>query len=179
MIGINSFATRQTAESKFSHFGGSWEELQQLVEKHVRTATPGYRDGVQTVSVPAENFYCGVVEVTPETELRAVFASRRPPEKPYLQFEAVNGEKLPAKNVEVIIYRRDVLLEDGEDAVSTNCEWEVVSINARPTDEEEPQHPVSMARNFLNREGGTKADYSAEEFAKSIEYWSTRAMCGE
>ena len=90
-----------------------------------------------------------------------------------------------------MLYRRDVLLEDYErersegrdakleDFVGTDCEWELVSINARPTPEPEPLTPDTMARNFLELPGGTKADYTAEEFARAILYWSCRAMLGE
>ena len=171
-IGINALALRQTAESKFSHFGGSVEEILLLTEEHFPAAKLGYRDGVVLVPVPPEGFFSGVTEVTPETNLRAVFSARRKGEEPYLQVEAVGGEKLPAKAVELVLYRRDVL---GSDA-SSDAEWEVVSINARPTEGPEPPTPVAMARNFLGLEGGTQAVYTAEEIAHAIVYWSRRAM---
>jgi len=174
VFGINTLALRQTPESKYSHFAGTWEELKSLVEGNFGQAKPGYRDGVILVSVPAEKFFSGVVEITPDTPLRAVFSARRKGEDPYVQVEAVGGEKLPAKVVEVICYRHDVL---GSDA-STDAEWEVVSLNARPTDEPEPPTPVAMARNLLELSGGTKATYTAEELARSIIYWSKRAMRG-
>lgn len=176
MIGINSIALRQTAESKFSHFAGSMEELAALVEVHFAEAMPGYKDGVLLVPVPAEGFFSGVVEVTPETPLRAVFTARRKGEDAYLQVEAVGGDKLPAKVVEIVLYRHDVLAENND--ATTDAEWEIVSLNARPTGEPEPVSPMAMARNFLALPGGTKADYSAEEFARSIVYWSKRAMRG-
>lgn len=178
LIGINSFVTRQTADSKFSHFGGSWEELVSLVEKYFGEAKSGYRDGVMLVPVPSDGFFSGVVEVNSDTPLKATFEARRKGEDPYLQIVALGGEKLPAKTVDVVLYRRDVLLEEGPDHVSTEAEWEVISINARPTEEPEPLTPMAMARNFLVLPGGTKADYTAEEFARSIIYWSKRAMHG-
>ena len=178
LIGINKFVLRQTAESKFSHYSGNWEDLKSLVEKGFGESNSGYRDGVRLVSVPAEGFFSGVVEVNGETPLKAIFEARRKNEEPFLQIVAIGGEKLPAKVVEVVVYRRDVLLEDGPDAVSTEAEWEVVSINARPTEEEEPLTPMAMARNMLVLPGGTKATYTAEEFAKAIIYWSKRAMRG-
>jgi|TARA_Y100000031_G_scaffold149992_1_gene188692 hypothetical protein len=173
-IAVNQFAKRQVADSKYSHYEGTWKELVALVESRFGEVKPGYRDGVVLLSAPPEGFFSGVVELTEGTPLRAVFSSRRKGEEPYLQVEAVGGDKLPAKVVEVVLYRHDVL---GRDA-SSEAEWEIISINARPTDEPEPATPVAMARNFLELPGGTKADYSAEEFAKAIIYWSRRAMRG-
>ena len=173
-IGINDMARRQTPESKYSHFGGSFDELSKLVEENFESATPGYRDGVVLVPVHADSFFSGVVEITPNTQLKAEFSARRKGEDPYVSVVAVGGEKLPATVVGIVCYRHDVL---GNDA-STDAEWEVVSINARPTDGPEPMTPVAMARNFLELPGGTKATYTAEEFARAIMYWSKRAMRG-
>ncbi len=131
------------------------------------------------VSVPAAGFFSGVVEVTDETQVRATFTARRPGEDPFIDVVAIGAEKLPAEHVDLVLYRRDVLLEDGADSVGTDCEWELVSINARPTPEPEPMSPMAMARNFLELPGGTKADYTAEEFARAILYWSCRAMVGD
>lgn len=175
-VGINKFVLRQTPESKYSHFAGSFEELAKLAEAHFGEAKPGYRDGVVLVPVPAEGFFSGVVEVTPETPLRATFTARRKGEEPYLQVEAVGGEKSPARFVEVVLYRHDVLAVDN--SASTEAEWEVISVNARATEGLEPLTPMAMARNFLRLPGGTAAEYTVEEFARAIVYWSTRAMLG-
>jgi len=173
IISINNFALRQTEDSEYSHFAGTFEELVGLVEAHFAEAKPGKRDGVVLVSLPPERFFSGVVEVTEETELTAKFEARRKGEDAYIQVTA-KGVKLPAKNVDIILYSHNELDEDA----STDAEWEIVSINARPTEEPEPPTPVAMARNMLELPGGTKAEYTAEEFARSIIYWSTRAMCG-
>lgn len=177
-IGINKFVERQTAESKFSHFDGSLNNVAALAETLFNHfGSPGYRDGVVLVTVPTGGFFSGVVEVWPDTKLRAEFSARNDKEEPFVSVVAVGAKKLPAAHVELVLYRRDVLLEDGD--TSTECEWELVSINARPTKEPEPLTPMAMARNFLKLEGGTKAKYTAKEFADSILYWSTRAMCGD
>ena len=173
-IGINNFVRRQTQSSKFSHFAGTFDELSTLVEENFSLAQPGYMDGAMLVPLPSEGFFSGVVEVTAEMPLVATFSARRKGEEPYLQIEAISGQKLPAKFVEAVVYRHDTL---GEDA-TTAAEWEIVSLNGRPTEEPEPLTPVAMARNFLQLPGGTEAVYTAEEFASSIMYWSKRAMCG-
>ena len=176
MIGVNDFVRRQTADSKYSHFAGSFEDLAKLTEQHFAEANPGYRDGVILVPVPTDGFFSGVVEVTPETPLRATFTARRKGEDPYLMVEAIGGDKLPAQVVEVVLYRHDVLMAEGN--ASTEAEWEIVSLNARPTEGPEPQTPMAMARNFLGLPGGTKADYTAQDFAEAIVYWRKRAMRG-
>jgi len=178
-IGINPFVRRQTADSRFSHFDGALERVIGLGRDFFDKAKPGYRDGVVLVAVPAAGFFSGVVELTPETKLRTTFVARQPGEDPVKVTEAIGAEKLPALHVELVLYRRDVLLEDGPDAAPSGADWELISINARPTPEPEPLTPDAMARNFLVLPGGTKADYTAEEFAQSILYWSCRAMAGE
>jgi hypothetical protein len=175
-IATNSFVRRQIADSKFSHFSGSWEQLEALVEMHFEKAQQGYKDGVMLVPVPCEGFFSGVVEVAEGVELKATFSARRKGEAPYLDVVALGGAKLPAKAVEIVLYRHDVLAADNEQ--STDAEWEIISLNARPTEGPEPMHPMAMARNQLGLAGGTKAEYTAEQFAGAIVYWSTRAMKG-
>jgi len=176
LVGINEFVRRQTPDSKFSHCASSFEVLAALVAGSLSEGKTGYKDGVLLVSVPPEGFFSGVVEVTEGTPLKATFESRRKGEAPFVQVVAVGGEKLPAKAVEIVLYRHDVLAADNE--ASTEAEWEIISINARPTDEPEPMTPMAMARNMLGLTGGTKAEYTAEEFARAIVYWSARAMRG-
>lgn len=177
LIAVGTFVKRQTEESSYSHFSGTWERLAELVVMNYLSGNTkaGYRPGVKLVQVPADGFYCGVVAVTKDTVLRAKFESRRPSEDPYIVVEAI-GEKLPAKAVEIVLYHYDVLAENNE--ASTFAEWEIVSINARPTEEPEPMTPMAMARNMLELPGGTKAEYTARQFAEAIEYWSKHAMRG-
>lgn len=170
-FGLNSFVLRQTTVSSHSHFNGSFEELPALVGEHFGNAAQGYKDGVLLVPVPPERFQTGVVVVESDTQLRAVFEARRPGENPYLTTLA-RGTKAQAQAVNIVLYRHDVLGADAE----TECEWEIISINACESLESEPMQPVAMMRNFLEQPGGTKASYTAEEFAQSILYWSTRAM---
>lgn len=177
-VKINSFVKRQTEASPFSHYQGSWEELETLVEKAPGTkVTPGYREGVVLVEVPPEWFFCGVAEVNEDTELKAVFSARRPGEEPFIQVLATTLRKLAAKYVQIVVYSHDVLAADG-DAEHEPGTWEIISINARPTEGEEPLHPVTMMRNQLHRPGGAEAHYTSEQWAEAVRYWSTRANIG-
>lgn len=165
-VGINEFAFRQTAESPFSHFCGNWDELSELVASNMGTGKPGYRDGVMLVAVPSEKFMTGLVEVTAETELVAKLVRRSENEEPYIAVYAKGGDKSPAKSVNVVLYRHDVLMEDND--ATTTHEWEVVAILASPDEGEHPMDPVTMMRNFLHLPGGTQGEFTAMEFAVSI-----------
>jgi hypothetical protein len=135
---------------------------------------PGYRDGVLLVDVtPAHWFYSAIVKLDEESKLTANYAPRREGEAPFIRVSA-KAEKQPAKYASVVLYRRDVLEENNEQ--SADAEWEIVCIKARVTDEEEPMDPYTMARNFLHLEGGTKGDFTAEQFAQSIVYWNNHCM---
>jgi hypothetical protein len=171
-IGISEFVKRQTPESKYTHFAGTFEELAKMVEENFDKVKAGYRDGVILVPVSPERFFSGTIQVTPETELVPHFEARREGEKPYINVTA-KGEKTPAIVAEIVLYRHDVLAENNEQ--SSDADWEIISINARSTPEEEPMTPMTMARNMLELPGGTKGTYTAEEFAKSIIYWSDKA----
>lgn len=172
----NTFVKRQTLDSSFSHFAGSWETLEAEAEEsyshgHV---TPGFRDGVVLVRVSPDNFFSGVVALTPETSLVTTFKPRREGEEAFIDVTA-RGPKLPAATVDLVLYRKDIL---GADASATPADFEIISINARPTGPSvtEPMHPVTMMRNFLALEGGTKTEYTAEQFAEAIRFWSQHAM---
>ncbi len=175
-IAINPFAKRQTANSEFSHFTGTWEELLAIVNKYWHKGVPGFRPGVVRVPVPPDGFFSGVVTLTPETKLTTQFAARRTSEQPFLQSFASVDQKQPAKFVEIIVYSHGTLKES-DDATDPNADYEIVSINASESHEPTPPTPVAMARNLLGLAGGSKTTYTADEFAKSIIFWSTHAMC--
>lgn len=178
-VGINDFARRHTRDSKFSHYDGDIDHVAVITQEAVNDGrsimrpVPN-REGVFLVCVPANEFYSGVVLLQPDMELKATFEARRENEDPFIQVVAIDGSKLPAKYVDICLYSRKALAGN----TSTDCDFEVVSINASPVEGEEPPTPMAMARNFLNLPGGSPAEYTAEEFAEAIIYWSRRAMCG-
>lgn len=175
-IQASEFVKRQTPDSKFSHFDGTWEEVEVLTETHFDKAEPGYRDGVILVPIPADKVMSGVVEVTEGMPLVTSFIRRRPDEEPFIEAVAPGQPKLPAKTAKIVLYRHDVL-EEGNEA-SCDAEWEIVSLNASPVEGEMPMHPITMMRNMMVRPGGTAATYTAEQFCEAIHFWSTRVMAG-
>ena len=183
-IKCNEFVLRQTPESGFSHFSGTWEELEDIVYqcwKVPSNVTPGYKDGVVLVRVPASGsykrgyrFYSAIVKLNKRIKIDAEYSLRRAGEAPYIKLGAKAKKCIP-KHVEIVLYRSDVLRENNEQ--STDADWEIICIKARTSDKEDPMDPYTMARNFLHMKGGTKGEFTAEQFAESIVYWNNHVMC--
>ena len=177
MIKCNSFVLRQTAHSTFSHFSGTWEELETLVEYYFKDAKEGYKPGVLVVPIDLrshiqiQDFYSSTIELENGERLHSKCEARRAGEEPFIS-NYTYGEKQRTDFAEVILYSHEVL---GEEA-STDAQWEIISINARVSAEHEPMHPVTMMRNHLGLTGGTKAEYTADEFANAIRYWQNKAQ---
>lgn len=183
-VACGEFVKRQTPESGYSHFEGTWEELADVAEAYINTGlcSPGYKDGVVLVSIPEKDgfgkpllnrFRSAIVDLKEDSKLTANYAPRRLGEDPFVRVSA-KAKKQVAKHASLVLYRHDVL--DENDERETSAEWEVVAIKARVTEEEEPMDPYTMARNFLHLKGGTKGDFTAEQFAKSIVYWNNHCM---
>ena len=174
---ISSFVRRQTYESEFSYFMGSDEDLLELVEKNFPLAKPGYREGVVLVPVPPENFMSGLAVLEEGDELTGIFKARRLGEQPVREVR-VDKCKHPAAAVDVVLYAHHVLLENDEH--SSDADWEIISINARPTLEEQPITPGALMRNYFKETGGTDTKMTPEEFVEALrvsrEYWRDKCL---
>lgn len=176
-VHVPQFVKRQTARSKYSHFDGTWEELANLVEDNLDKQTPASRPGVVLVPLDPKGFWSATMQVTPSTALKTSFAARQEGELPFIGISAVNGEKMPAQAVEIVLYSHDALAENNEN--ETDLPWEIVSINARATPAPEPMHPLTMARNMLQLPGGTKCEYTGQQFAEAVHYWADKVSGGK
>lgn len=179
IICINPFVRRQTAESQFSHFDGSWADLVAEVHLHWVEHKPGYRDGVVLVPVKPKGFYSGIVTLEEGNKLGGIYAPRKPGEKPRKQTWAQNGKKIPAVFCEIVLYSSAVLAEDGNNHLSPEeGNWEIISINASPIDGKLPMKPETLIANHLYLDGGTKSKMTDSEFVielrKSVEFWSNK-----
>ena len=139
----------------------------------------GYRDGVIVIKSNEEkfckNFICPLVRIDDETKLIAKATKRREEEENYIQIKALNGKRLKTVEVELILYRKDVLKETNEN--STNSNWELIAFHAIPDGIENlPMKPATMMRNQMQLEGGTKAHYSSEDWARSVNFWQKYAL---
>jgi hypothetical protein len=179
-VACGEFVKRQIPESGYSHFDGTWEELENMTEAHIlflsESIRPGYKPGVVLVDFDADRsrlFRSAIVRLNEDSKMVASYAPRRDGEDPFIRVSA-KAKKQNAKYASVVLYRHDILAENNER--ETDAEWEIVAIKARVTEEEEPMDPYTMARNFLHLKGGTKGDFTAEQFAKSIVYWNNHCM---
>lgn len=180
LVACGEFVKRQTKESGFSHFEGTWDHLERIVASSMskpQLIRPGYKNGVILVDMDPGyihlHFYSSIVKLDEQTKLSASYAPRRRDEAPYIRIGA-KTKKQRAKYVSFVVYHKDVLMENNER--ETDAEWEIVAVKARVSKEEEPMDPYTMARNFLHLKGGTKGDFSAQQFAESIVYWNNHVM---
>lgn len=188
IVALSAFArTRHRPDQPFSHFAISEEELLARVGARLSQAKPGYREGVVLVPVDPAGFYTSTVALKEGDVLRGSYKPRRAGEAPRKQVGVVGGQKMPAAAVDVVLYRRDVLLED-EDANSlTGADWEIVSINARPTLEEEPMTVGTLLANHFHvqgsDDGGTSTGMTADELVEALRvsyaYWRDKARVAE
>lgn len=177
-IHITNFVRRQTPESAYSHWTISDEELLQRIQDNFQNANPGYRDGVVLVPVDPTGFYSGVVKLKEGDLLVGEYKARREGEEPRKSSNALNGEKIPAKSVYVVLYRHDVLAEKNEQ--ETDADFEVISVNASPELEEAPIPTGALIANHLGLSGGTDTNMTDSEFVallrKSVEFWKDKAL---
>ncbi len=142
-------------------------------------AKPGYRQGVLCIPVPHGMFRSGIIQLEPGMELTGGFEPRRQGEAPR-KFVTAKGEKMPAKHVEIILYSREVLEEDPD--YKAHADWEIISINASPSECPAPIPPDALIANHYGLSGGTDTGMTPEEFEsalrQSIDFWRDKAMCG-
>ena len=172
---------RQTDSSPFSYYAGDFADLPKMAKINFASRQDGYRDGVVLVPVPADKFFSATVTLEPGAQLHGAFESRREGEAPRKTIRAV-GQKTPAKRVDLVLYRQDVLAESEIRFLDEQSDdaWEIVSINACPTDEPEPIQPDTLLHNHFGSDGGTKTDMTdaelVEALRRSFKYWSNKAL---
>ena len=157
----------------------TFDEISKIAEQHLNNNnyTKGYRDGVILITIKnnvTDNFICPLVKIDKNTKLVAKMTKRRDEEESYIQIRALNGKELIASSVDLVLYRKDVLAETNEN--STNPDWELIAFMAKPKELELPMGPVTMMRNQLQKQGGTKGKYSSEEWAESVDFWQKYAI---
>ena len=154
----------------------SFSEIAAIAEEKLNSGDyiDGYRDGVVLIELKddtAKQFICPLIKINKDTTLSAKNVQRRRDEEYYIQIRALNGKSLATHQVDLVLYRNDVLKETNE--VSTNADWELIAFMAKPKGVKMPMGPVTMMRNQLKFPGGTDAIYSSQEWAKSV-YFSQK-----
>jgi hypothetical protein len=176
-LGWSEFAmARHKPAGKHTWFDGTHDELLALARNNWSKRRPGAgrSDLSQVVIVPVEpaGFTCTTVAVDETTVIHAIYDRRQRGEEGFVRVTA-EGPREYVKHAAVVFYSA-ATLEENNGTRSGDYDWEVVCLLAGPH-AEEPMDPITMARNMLEKPGGTYCAYSAAEFAASIWYWSSRA----
>jgi len=161
VIGVSEFVKRQTEDSQFTYYKGSWKDLANRTVKAFKEGnyTKGYRDGVVLVHIPKwEASLFSTYDAYPMFEgmkLDAQWAKvpGREHEPAKLQIKILEP-RIPCNYVDIVIYRKDVLEEDRDNV--TGADWDIVSINGRLAKDPPPIDPMTLVRNWLHLKGGTK-----------------------
>ena len=176
LVAVNDFVKRQVKNSGKTYAKTlSFDQIANHASSQMQNKIyrDGYRDGVRIVVTDdsiKSDFICPFVKLNNNIKLISNLVCRREGEEPYIQVRAINGSPAKTGKVELIIYRHDVLAENNEN--TTDAQWELISINSVPKGVDEmPMGPVTMMRNQLNLNGGTKAFYSSNEWANSVRFY--------
>jgi hypothetical protein len=177
-IHITNFVRRQTKESGFSHWEISDEELLARIQDNFHNLHVGYREGVVLVPVPPEGFFSGIVQLKEGDQLVGEYKARKEGEEPRKSTYVVGGQKIPARSVYIVLYSHAVLAEKNEQ--ESDADWEIVSVNASPTEEEPPIPTGALIANHLELSGGTATNMTDAEFVallrKSVLFWKDKAL---
>lgn len=186
-LGFNPFVRRQTPESKFTSWTLSDEEILQRVRNAWGTRRAGYRDGVVLVPVDPTGFFTGLVELQEGDSLRGSFMPRQPGEEPRISIcldpgvpgPSLRDRKAPAKHVDVVLYSRETLAEDGE---TPAFDWNIVSVNGNPCEGPMPIEPFTLMANHFHVSGGTATGMTPEQFEAALKesflFWRDKTFIG-
>ena len=160
-IGVSDFVKKRHLEHlQFTSYKGSWNDLIAKVNEQIALGnwSKGYRDGVHLVHMGKENSkdfygYDGFKKfegMKMEAVVEKVPGREHEPAK--LQIRILEP-KIRMRYVDIILYRKDVLEEDGDKVMG--ADWEVISINGRLHKGPPPMEPMTMVRNYRHLPGGT------------------------
>jgi hypothetical protein len=154
----------------------SSDKLVELVRKNwgKRIAGKGRKNLNEVVVVPVprpkkEHFCCSWVNIKNAKKLTAKVRKRQSHEDSYIEVYAA-GKKESVRFVDIVLYSKKTLAENKENSVG-DADWEIVAVVVGPW-KNPPMNPLTMARNYLRKVGGTYAPYTAKQFAESIYFWS-------
>lgn len=186
-IAFSDFARKHNSRSSGNSYTSLTEQqVECLVLDNWHKAIPGQGETTldRKVLVPVDprGFWCPPrASLVEGMNIKAEVKTRQAGEDPSIEIYVEEAEARrcnalvfqEAKRVDVVCYSADALLENNGSR-SSDCDWEIVCFLAINRDVVEPMQPLAMARNFLEKVGGTKGDYSAKEFAEAIWHHHTQ-----
>jgi hypothetical protein len=143
------------------------------------------------LEVPVDPSHCrtGIVTLSSDSRLLSTFESRRDGEAPRKTVQAVAGRtagknKVQALSAYVVLYPSTLLAEDGDNQLEpVEGNWEMISLNASPTEEDTPIDPDTLQHNQFGSDGGTNTGLSDSEFVaalrESFTFWKDKAMLAD
>lgn len=142
----------------------------------------GYRDGVELVRLPSSVArFSKTIKLEEGDILTAKFEARVPGEEPrkkmFLTLPLGHPRIIPAKSVFAVIYRADVLAEDGE---QIDGDWAIVALITSTDFYPEPMEPETLLANHYHLSGGTRTNWTSVEFEdrlhEAVNYWKNKAL---
>lgn len=187
-VGVSEFARANSIiGTGNSYTTTSLEVVAECVRQNWDYRRPGAGETETTRKVlvpvfPGQFFCSPCAPLSVGMNIKSRVVQRQIGEDPYIETyltvedaEKMGIQPIPAKRCDIVCYSAEALMENNGHR-STDCDFEIVTILAYSTDVEEPMTPLTMARNFLQKPGGTFGVYSAQEFAESIYYHATKKM---
>lgn len=179
-IAFNPLTKRQVADSHFTHWTISNEEVMKRVVSEIDglgeqpdTSKP------LTLSIPPGAFFSPIVRMEDGDKLVGDYKPRHGQgEEPRKSIQVVKpgAVKLAAGTVEVILYSHELLLTS--DDASSDADWEIITINASA--DGCPVLPDTLIANHLGLSGSTNHkktnDDFVEELRKSVTFWNHHAQ---
>lgn len=171
-VKINNFVRRQTAESSYTHFEGTEQELLDLVNHSLEVGDwrTGYRHDILLVRVCPTKFKSGLVKLRDGDRFTGQYTSRREGETPRKETRVIrpDGKETPYC-VEIVLYSHEALVEGKEnDYNKDEADYEIVSINGYPSVLPGPIAPGTLMHNHFGSDGGTKTNMSDSEFVEAL-----------
>jgi len=203
-VGLGKFIQQNT---KPSIFNGDWEKVRLEVENIINhyflkpmtrdfsltgrndnKVNNGYRKGVFLVSIDPTNFYTPVIVLKKGQSFSGKFESRIEGEEPRKKsfVQGYTGKHLKytpahAKKVNIIIYHRKVLLETHLPEEVGPEDFEMVAVQALPTEDDAPMDPQTLIYNHFKLSGGTSTQMDSVEFEVALKesfiYWKDKILC--
>lgn len=184
-IGWSEFAAgRHKKGTGFSYSTLTNEQVVQLVREAWDKRQPGMGEAtldrkiVVPVQMPEGTYFNPVVALREDLPVYAKVTRRQDGEDLFIEtftlqadVDRLGLEYLPddGKNVGVVVYSAAALEENGGKR-TTEDPWEIVTYITLG----EKMTPLTMARNFLGKAGGTVSAYTSQEFAEAIYEQSTK-----
>ena len=195
-IGINEFALRQTKRD----FVGTRLSMTQLTlikencnilynTDKTKLDNSDYADFCKYVVIVQDSYdgiICPIIKITDENKhlLVTKYHTRVEGELPYL---ARNFSKNVLYSINdphhllVVLYSREQLEKEYKEneggSPPVGSDYDIICVNAEPSEINSPMTPDTIIRNSLGTEfGGSGVELDKAKYMESVEYWSKHAM---